>query len=156
MPLIHDAALAAGAFAADDFNRPEPEAKLEAGALVGLDRLSETGAARPVGVEIDNDADLSALVQAFDRLALIAVRFPSFADGRGFSIAQRLRSLGYAGRLRAVGHVIVDQYPFARAVGFDEVEISEADARRQPIAYWRGAAASRRSYQRKIAVRAEA
>jgi len=67
---------------------------------------------------------------------LIRVDFPSFADGRGFTIARRLRLMGFAGRLRARGHVIADQYAMARRAGFDEVEISEELAERQPASQW--------------------
>jgi len=67
---------------------------------------------------------------------MIRVDFPSAADGRGFSIAQRLRLAGYAGRLRARGHVIADQYAMARRAGFDEVEISDDLAQRQPEDQW--------------------
>jgi uncharacterized protein (DUF934 family) len=44
--------------------------------------------------------------------------------------------MGYAGRLRAAGHVIADQYTMARRSGFDEVEIPDALAARQPEAQW--------------------
>ena len=67
---------------------------------------------------------------------LIAIRFPSSADGRGNSIAKRLRLLGYTGRLRASGHVLADQYPLALRCGFDEVEIDDALAARMPEAQW--------------------
>ena len=67
---------------------------------------------------------------------MIRVDFPSFADGRGFTIARRLRLMGYRGRLRAKGHVIADQYAMARRSGFDEVEISDALAARQPEPQW--------------------
>lgn len=67
---------------------------------------------------------------------MIRVDFPSFADGRGFTIAQMLRLRGYEGRLRAKGHVISDQYAMARRTGFDEVEISQALAARQPEDQW--------------------
>lgn len=67
---------------------------------------------------------------------LIAVAFPSSADGRGNSIAKRLRLLGYQGRLRASGHVLADQYPLALRCGFDEVEISDALAERMPEEQW--------------------
>ncbi|KMW56693.1 Oxidoreductase probably involved in sulfite reduction [Candidatus Rhodobacter oscarellae] len=79
-----------------------------------------------------NEVDLQA--------PLICVRFPSFADGRGFTIARRLRLAGYAGRLRAKGHVIADQYAMARRAGFDEVEISDDLAARQPQEQWRARA----------------
>jgi uncharacterized protein (DUF934 family) len=68
---------------------------------------------------------------------MIRVAFPSFADGRGFTIARQLRLMGYRGRLRAAGHVIADQYAMARRAGFDEVEISDDLAARQPEDQWR-------------------
>ena len=58
-------------------------------------------------------------------------------DGRGFSIARRLRAMGYAGRLRAAGPLIPDQLRAARRVGFDEVELPDAVAARQGEAAWR-------------------
>ena len=66
----------------------------------------------------------------------IRIHFPSFADGRGFTLARLLRLRGYTGRLRAAGHVIADQYAMARRAGFDEVEISDDLARRQPHDQW--------------------
>ena len=59
---------------------------------------------------------------------LIAIAFPKFSDGRGFSLARRCATQGYAGTLRATGALIPDQFAFALHVGFDEVEISD-DAR---------------------------
>ena len=67
---------------------------------------------------------------------LIRVDYPSFADGRGFSIARALRRAGYTGRLRAAGHVLADQYAMARRAGFDEVEIDATLAARQPEEHW--------------------
>lgn len=92
------------------------------------------------GVEIGPADDPRALVGVLGQLALVRVRFPAFNDGRGFSQARDLRSLGFAGRLRAAGHVLADQYAMARRVGFDEVEIDEDLARRQPEAQWRARA----------------
>lgn len=67
---------------------------------------------------------------------MIRIDFPSFADGRGFTLARLLRLRGFTGRLRAKGHVIADQYAMARRSGFDEVEIDEALAARQPEEQW--------------------
>ncbi|MFZ1660352.1 MAG: DUF934 domain-containing protein [Paracoccaceae bacterium] len=67
---------------------------------------------------------------------LVRVAFPAFSDGRGFTLARHLRAVGYPGRLRAKGHVIADQYAMARRVGFDEVEISDELAERQPAEQW--------------------
>ena len=67
---------------------------------------------------------------------MIRVNIDSSADGRGFTIARMLRLRGYTGRLRAKGHVLADQYAMARRCGFDEVEISQALAARQPEDQW--------------------
>lgn len=55
-----------------------------------------------------------------DRFGVIAVDFPRFADGRGYSIAYNLRArLGYTGELRAIGDVLRDQLFYMQRVGFD-------------------------------------
>ena len=59
-----------------------------------------------------------------------------FSDGRGFSIGRALRDQGYKGTLRASGALIPDQFAFALDCGFDEVEIGDAQAARQPEAQW--------------------
>ncbi len=54
------------------------------------------------------------------RFSVIAVDFPKFADGRGYTIARHLRvKLGYAGELRAIGDVLRDQMFYLQRVGFD-------------------------------------
>lgn len=88
------------------------------------------------GVEIGPADDPRALVGVLGQVGLIRVRFPAFSDGRGFSHARDLRSFGFTGRLRAVGHVLADQYAMARRVGFDEVEIDDDLAIRQPEGQW--------------------
>lgn len=70
----------------------------------------------------------------------IRIRFGSFADGRGFTIARQLRAQGFSGRLRASGPLIADQYAMARRSGFDEVEITPEMALRQPESQWRARA----------------
>ncbi|MFN6951965.1 MAG: DUF934 domain-containing protein, partial [Albidovulum sp.] len=60
----------------------------------------------------------------------------AFSDGRGFTLARHLRGRGYTGRLRAKGPVISDQYAMARRSGFDEVEIPDELAQRQPAEEW--------------------
>ena len=89
------------------------------------------------GVDLASDADPLALAGHLGDIPLIRVDFPSFADGRGFTIARQLRRMGFDGRLRARGHLIADQYAMARRSGFDEVEIDDALARRQPEDQWR-------------------
>jgi uncharacterized protein (DUF934 family) len=87
-------------------------------------------------VDLGSDADPQGVAGKMPALRLIRIDFPSFADGRGFTIARQLRLMSYTGRLRARGHVIADQYAMARRAGFDEVEISETLAARQPEDQW--------------------
>jgi len=87
-------------------------------------------------VDLANTDDPSALTDHLDRLALIRVAFPAFNDGRAFTVARRLREMGYTGQLLALGPVISDQYAMLRRVGFDGVEIPEDIAARQPAEQW--------------------
>lgn len=87
-------------------------------------------------LDVPNSVSIESLKGILGSVAMIRVPFPSFADGRGFSIAKKVRQAGYKGRLRAVGHVIADQFGFALVCGFDEVEIDEGLAARQPEAQW--------------------
>ncbi|MEM6609854.1 MAG: DUF934 domain-containing protein [Pseudomonadota bacterium] len=87
-----------------------------------------------LAVDVTSEDDIGGLDLA--NTQLIRVAFPSFADGRGFTLGQRLRQLGYKGRLRAAGHVLADQYTMARRSGFDEVEIDADLAARQPADQW--------------------
>lgn len=108
-------------FAADDWTSPIvplPEAHAGANAILV-----------PPGTD---PAALAAHLSA----PLIAVAFPAFSDGRGFTIAAQLRRMGYAGRLRAAGPLIADQYAMARRAGFDEVAIPDEMAARQPEDQW--------------------
>lgn len=101
--------------------------------------LTEVNAA-DTAVEIAPGDDPRELVGRLGEIAAIRVLFPAFSDGRGFTHARDLRSLGFTGRLRAAGHVIADQYAMARRSGFDEVEISDDLAQRQPEDQWRARA----------------
>lgn len=65
------------------------------------------------------------------RLALIALDFPKFTDGRPYSAARLLRERhGYQGEIRAVGDVLLDQIPFMLRCGFDSFAISHGPTRR--------------------------
>jgi uncharacterized protein (DUF934 family) len=87
-------------------------------------------------VDLANTDDPTALVGRLDNLTLIRVAFPAFNDGRAFTVARRLRELGYTGQLLALGPVIADQYAMLRRVGFDGAEIPEDLAARQTPEQW--------------------
>jgi len=99
--------------------------------------------ARDAGaLRIGPDADPAALAAQFDTLGLIVIGFEKYADGRGFSLAQRLRGLGFAGRLRAQGWLLPDQYAYARACGFDDVAVDADHFARHGAQAWAAAAAA--------------
>ncbi len=105
-----------------------------AGGFIGPEALAANMAG--IGLELGPEADPAALAGRLEGVALIRVMFPAFSDGRGFTLARSLRAMGYTGRLRAAGHVIADQYAMARRSGFDEVEIGDDLAQRQPEDQW--------------------
>ena len=96
----------------------------------------------PDGIAVDLAPSDSAatLANRLSQLWLIRIAFPAFNDGRGFTLARDLRRMGYASTLRACGHILADQYAMARRAGFDEVEISNALAARQPWPQWQARA----------------
>jgi uncharacterized protein (DUF934 family) len=75
-----------------------------------------------LGVWLDSHEEPAAIAGDLDRFALVAVNFPTFGDGRGYSIARLLRErYGYKGELRAIGDVGVvrDHLFFMAGCGFD-------------------------------------
>ncbi len=84
-------------------------------------------AARLVGVRLASNEPAAALADDVGHLALIAIAFPTFRDGRGFSLARLLRErYGFSGELRAVGNVFRDQFLFMHRCGFDAYEVADA------------------------------
>ncbi len=64
--------------------------------------------------------------EALNQAALVAVDFPKFTDGRGYTVANRLRTqLGYEGPLRATGDILPDQVFYLRRCGFDELDVRD-------------------------------
>ncbi len=73
-----------------------------------------------IGVWLESHDEPGILADAMDELPIIAVNFPKFTDGRGYSSARLLRErYGYKGELRAVGDVLLDQLQFMKRCGFD-------------------------------------
>ena len=108
--------------------------------LVSLGRwLSQAESLRShngkVGVLVQPDDDVLTLAGTLDGAGLVAIAFPKFTDGRGYSSARLLRDrLGYTGELRAVGHVLPDQVFYMRRVGFDALELADGKSADTAIA----------------------
>ena len=127
-----------GRFETDEWERVAPDAAVPEGpALLPLTRFlaeRQALAARnaPLGVVVQPDEALEELAPYLDRISLVALVFPKFADGRASSMARVLRErYGFAGELRATGDVLIDQMPLMRRCGFDAFEVVNEPTRRQ-------------------------
>jgi uncharacterized protein (DUF934 family) len=77
-----------------------------------------------VGVRLAPEDDVDPHLPALLELPLLAVHFPRFTDGRGYSLGRLLRERhGYRGELRAVGNVLRDQLFYMHRCGFDAFEL---------------------------------
>jgi len=81
----------------------------------------------PIGLRLEPGAPVQTIAADLPRLALVAVNFPKFSDGRGFSMAHQIRGdEGFTGELRAVGDILFDQLQLLARCGFDAFEIEDA------------------------------
>jgi uncharacterized protein (DUF934 family) len=88
-----------------------------------------------LGVWLDAGDDLTAVAPDLDRLAVVAVNFPKFSDGRGFSTARLLRErYGYRGELRAIGDVGRDQLLYLERCGFDAFALRDGEDAHRALA----------------------
>src|SRR3984893_16817742 len=134
MPLVKHGRIATGSFVhvADGAELPGDGAVLVTAARFLEDPEAPLLRAGKLGVIWPNNRDVDDLVPWLDRLAVIALLFPTFRDGRAYSQARLLRERhGYDGELRATGQVLRDQFVFMLRAGFDAFEVkkqSDADA----------------------------
>lgn len=93
--------------------------------FLDLDADVRRSARERLGVVLQPGDQLDKIAGLLDQLSLVALAFPAFNDGRSFSKAELLRGRHhFAGAIRAVGQVLVDQLPHMLRLGFDEFEIS--------------------------------
>ena len=132
MPLIRDGRIVEDAYVKvlDDSPIPENAAVLVPAARYLADAAEFARRAGPTGVLWPNHRRVSELAPHLDRIALVALHFPKFRDGRAYSQARQLRErYAFAGELRATGDVLRDQFLFMLRAGFDSLEVAkEKDA----------------------------
>jgi uncharacterized protein (DUF934 family) len=132
MPLVKNGKVADDIFVhlADDAELPEAAAVLVSAARFLENPEDLLAKAAKLGVIWPNNRDLDDLLPFLDRLAVVALVFPTFRDGRAYSQARLLRErYGYEGELRAAGQVLRDQFVFMLRAGFDALEVKkESDA----------------------------
>ncbi len=84
-----------------------------------------------VGVRLSSHEPPELIAEDLEHLAVVALEFPAFRDGRAYSYARLLREqYGYSGEIRAVGDVLLEQLHFMVRVGFDAFELTSADPAR--------------------------
>ena len=97
-----------------------PQGNILVEANYWLENQSELSKRPNVGIYLNGDADLESLKDVLDSFEVIAVNFPAFADGRGYSLARLLKErYHYKGEVRAIGDVLIDQLYFMKRCGFD-------------------------------------
>jgi uncharacterized protein (DUF934 family) len=122
-PALRELAQRAGA------SRPENGGHPVTGILVPLALWrSQRSLCAALGVEtgilVREDDDPADVASEFAHVAVLAIEFPKFTNGRGYSMARLLRArYGYRGELRAVGDVLRDQLFYMARVGFDAFEL---------------------------------
>lgn len=127
-----------GGFAEDrwTFIAAEEELPESGPIIVGLERWRELRGrnaldAWQIGVALGAGEDVAEIAPDLERIALIALDFPKFTDGRSYSAARLLRERhGFTGEIRATGEVLLDQIPFMLRCGFDSFAISHLPTRR--------------------------
>ena len=132
MPLVKDSRIVKDDFVrlADDAPVPPAGAIIVTAARYLADAAGLAARTAPTGVIWPNDRPIAELAPHLDNLALVALVFPKFRDGRAYSQARLLRErYGYARELRATGQVLRDQFLFLLRAGFDSFEVTkDADA----------------------------
>ncbi len=123
----------ADGFAQDAWTAVDDEATLpiDGRAILSLKRwraeqTALAAAGVPLGLVVQPAETLDFDTDDLHRLALIALVFPKFTDGRAYSTARRLREWSYKGELRATGDVLLDQVPLMLRCGFDTMQIVHA------------------------------
>jgi len=103
---------------------------------------------RRVGVRVESNEEIEVLAYDLPRIAVVALAFPKYRDGRAYTSARLLRErFGYHGQVRAVGDVLREQAGFMVRCGFDAFEPADGAT---PEAWTKAASRFRHVYQRAV------
>lgn len=104
-------------------------------ALWRAEREALTSHVGRIGVWLDSHEDPAEIAEDLRLFGVVAVNFPKFGDGRGFSAARLLRErYGWKGELRAIGDVFRDQLFFLSSCGFDSFALREGEDPQEALA----------------------
>jgi uncharacterized protein (DUF934 family) len=82
---------------------------------------------KDIGLWLNSDEDPSMIDTDLNHFPVIAINFPAFTDGRGFSYGRELREKGFEGEVRAIGSFIRDQLFYLKRCGFDSFALEGSD-----------------------------
>lgn len=128
MALINFTGIEAGNWTVlEDGEQPTEGAKVAAPVVRIAEETEEFFAAvGELGAVVSTETAYADLTPLLNKLSFVAIEFPAFTDGRGFSLAVRLRKdLGFKGEIRAVGPVMPDQAMHLMRSGFDTVDVAD-------------------------------
>ena len=137
MPLVRDRRVVDDSFVhvGDDGEIPDGADVIVPWSRWTRDRAALVARRGRLGVRLPSDLKADAIAPDLASFAVVAIEFPKFADGRGYSIARHLRDRHrYRGELRAVGNVLRDQLFYLQRCGFDAFEIDAAKSAEDAIA----------------------
>lgn len=103
-----------------DYEADLPQGNILVDAQYWLENKDTLATRKGVSLILNGDADLESLSADLSGFEVIAVNFPAFADGRGYSLARLLKErYDFQGEIRAIGDVLPDQLYFMKRCGFD-------------------------------------
>ncbi len=115
-----------GRVAEDEWLPADPDSPAPGeGRILTLDQWLALADKSGSAVQLEPGQAPAPLLPFLGEIELVAVNFPVFTDGRGFSYARELRERGYRGELRATGHFLRDQLTYLRRCGFDAFQMAD-------------------------------
>ncbi len=121
----------------EDAEQASPAANSIVPAYYWLKNKASFSALEQTAIWLDSDAELEDFKDQLGEVDLIAVNFPAFANGRGYSLARLIKErTNFKGELRAIGDVLLDQLFFMKRCGFDTYLLKEGLSAEKALAHF--------------------
>ena len=122
-----------GAIVEDDW-LPAQEDDAGDAHILTLEQWTQRPDKQGLAVQLEPGQAPSPLFDFLEQIPLVAINFPVFTDGRGFSYGRELRERGFTGELRACGHILPDQMTYLRRCGFDAFQLADESRLEEALA----------------------
>ncbi len=101
-----------------------------------LENKASLASRTDIGIWLDSDAEIDLYIKEISELPVIAINFPAFANGRGYSLARLIKErTDFKGELRAIGDVLLDQLFFMKRCGFNTFLLKEGLSAEKALEY---------------------